>query len=190
MASLSTNPVSAIMKTLLTVVASALTVSASLLASAPALANGASFTDFARVRQVTPEYERVNQPRQECTTEYISEGYRPPQSRSNTGIVIGGITGGVIGNQFGKGHGKEAATALGAVIGAVTGDRIDNANQRYAPSEGNDLRLVNRCRNVEQWQSRIVGYRVEYDYRGQTFSTFMRNDPGRDLRVRVSVQPD
>lgn len=34
-----------------------------------------------------------------------------------------------------------------------------------------------------------TGYRVNYEYRGQLHETFMREDPGHSLPVRVSVVP-
>jgi hypothetical protein len=42
---------------------------------------------------------------------------------------------------------------------------------------------------VEQTQRRLTGYRVDYEYRGQMYSTFMQDQPGPTLRVRVSVDP-
>ena len=36
---------------------------------------------------------------------------------------------------------------------------------------------------------RIVGYRVDYEYRGQRFSTLMQDPPGAFVPVRVSVEP-
>ena len=34
-----------------------------------------------------------------------------------------------------------------------------------------------------------MGYQVEYEYRGQIYSTVTRENPGRTLPVRVSVAP-
>ena len=42
---------------------------------------------------------------------------------------------------------------------------------------------------VNEVQQRITGYRVAYDYRGQVYTTFMREQPGSTLPVRVSVTP-
>jgi uncharacterized protein YcfJ len=42
---------------------------------------------------------------------------------------------------------------------------------------------------VYETQSQLTGYQVVYEYRGQNYSTFMRNNPGNRLRVRVSVEP-
>lgn len=139
--------------------------------------------DFARVRQVTPQYEQVNLPRQQCVSEYV-----PPErgyGRSYGGAVIGGITGAIVGNQLGRGHGKEVATAAGAIAGALVGDRLQNR-----ADEGDRAgREVRRCRTRDHWERRLAGYRVVYDYAGRRYSALLPYDPGDRLRVRVSVEP-
>ena len=42
---------------------------------------------------------------------------------------------------------------------------------------------------LDQWESRIVGYRVAYEYHGRNYTTVLPYDPGNRLRVRVSVDP-
>jgi uncharacterized protein YcfJ len=42
---------------------------------------------------------------------------------------------------------------------------------------------------VYDTQTRITGYRVSYEYRGQNYTTFMHTNPGNSLPVRVSVDP-
>lgn len=147
-----------------------------------------SFSDYARVRSSTPEYERVTVPRKECSVETVNETVRRGGDRELGGAIVGGIAGAIIGNQVGKGHGREAATAAGAVIGALAGDRIDNADRTETYST--EPREVRRCRSVDTTESRLLGYRVLYEYRGQQYSAFMPNDPGREIRVRVSVTPE
>ena len=155
---------------------------AALVASSAAMAE--DYDDYARVKSATPEYERYNAPRQECSSEYIQRsGHRG--ERSYGGSIIGGITGAIVGNQVGRGHGREVATALGAITGAVVGDRVQNS----ARDDDGEGREVRRCRSVDQWERRLTGYRVVYEYGGRKYSTFMPNDPGRELRVRVAVEP-
>ena len=145
------------------------------------------FFDQARVRSVEPRYETVNVPREECTRHWVSERRSVGPQYTPGGLVIGGVAGAVLGNQVGKGHGREAATALGAVVGAVAGDRI--ANRERGDSYEEVPREVTTCRPVNEVRSRIVGYDVSYEYRGQMFTTVMRENPGPTLRVRVSVDP-
>lgn len=157
------------------------------LATASGAALAEQYVDQARVLSVTPEYDRVSTPRQECYDEY--DNGRPYNNRSGDrsygGAVIGGITGAIVGNQVGGGHGKEAATALGAITGALVGDRMQNREN----SETWDTRTAKRCRNIEQWENRIAGYRVAYEYGGRRYAAMMPNNPGNFVRVRVSVDP-
>lgn len=140
------------------------------------------FDDYARVVRVTPQVEQVNYPQQECYTEYV-QVQRQPQ-RGVGGSIIGGIAGGIIGNQVGGGSGKTVATAAGAITGAIVGDRLEN-NQPGTVEQ----QPVQRCRTVDNWQSRTSGYAVTYEYQGHTYTSVMPYDPGERLRVRVSVSP-
>ena len=174
---------------------------ASLLATGLLGAHAEIFTDNARVRSAEPQYENVNVPRNECTSHWINErssyrGYEP-RDRQYGGAIVGGLAGGVLGHQIGGGSGKDAATALGVVLGAITGDRLANRDQGGQYDNGlygngqyeSSQRDVKRCRTVYDTQSRITGYRVAYEYRGQHYTTFMRSNPGNSLQVRVSVDP-
>lgn len=163
-----------------------------------------TFVDNARVRSVEPQYDNVGVPRTECRSEWVQEGRRyggQPAYGGQPGYgglsgyggaVIGGVAGALVGNQVGRGHGREAATALGAVVGAFTGDRLSNGD-RLANGErwdrGDEAREVKRCWTVNDVQSRITGYRVNYDYHGQHYATVLRDNPGPTLQVRVSVDP-
>lgn len=154
------------------------------LGSSAALAD--EYADFARVRSATPEYERINTPRQECRNEYVPAPARGGE-RAYGGSIVGGITGAIVGNQVGNGHGREAATALGAITGAIVGDRMQNGSGYY---DDGGMREVRRCRTVDRWDRQLTGYRVVYEYAGRQYTALMPNDPGRSLRVRVSVEPD
>lgn len=83
----------------------------------------ADFTDTAQVISSAPIYERISEPRRECTMESAQV---TPKERSIGGAVIGGVAGGVLGSRVGSGHGSTVATGAGAVAGAVVGDRVDN----------------------------------------------------------------
>jgi uncharacterized protein YcfJ len=146
-----------------------------------------TYTDNARVLGVEPQFENVSVPRQECRSDWVNEA-RPVGRRDYGGAVVGGLAGALLGNQVGRGHGREAATAVGAVVGALTGDNIANRGRWEQPYEP-VAREVTSCRTVNDVQSRIVGYRVDYEYRGQRFSTLMQDQPGAFVPVRVSVEP-
>ena len=146
-----------------------------------------TYTDNARVVGAEPQYENVSVPRQECRSDWVSEA-RPAGGRNYGGAVVGGLAGALLGNQVGRGHGREAATAVGAVIGAFTGDNVANRG-RWEQQDEPVSREVTSCHTVSDVQSRIVGYRVDYEYRGQRFSTLMHDQPGAYVPVRVSVEP-
>ncbi len=90
----------------------------------------ADFFDTARVVSSTPVYERINEPRRECSTDTVQSA---PQERSMTGAVVGGVAGGLLGSRGGGGQGNTAATAAGAVAGAVVGDNVSNPDSSHSP---------------------------------------------------------
>ena len=162
--------------------------SALLLATLAGAGHAQSFNDQARVRAVEPQYETVQVPRQECTSQWVQDAPRAAAPAGGYGgAIIGGVAGGLLGNQVGKGHGKEAATAAGAIVGAIAGDRIANNGAVAAPAP--EAREVRSCHTVYDAQNRLTGYRVVYDYRGVEASTVMREQPGATIPVRVSVTP-
>ena len=162
----------------------------SLLCTAGAFAAQAdTFFDYARVRSAEPQYENITVPREECRLEWDSQPQRNNYGNNYGGVVLGALAGGVVGNQVARGNGgREAATALGALVGAIAGNSIAGRNNRYEPAP-EAPRQVNRCHAVNDVQARLTGYNVAYDYRGQTYTTLMRENPGPNLQLRVSVEP-
>jgi uncharacterized protein YcfJ len=134
------------------------------------------------VRQV-----RVETPRRECWDDVRHVESRPHISDPGVGgrTLLGGIIGGVIGHQFGSGRGRDAATIAGTAIGASVG--YDSARR----VGGGHEEVVQRCavRYENQYEERIDGYRVTYEYNGREYTTRMPYDPGRQMRVRVAVAP-
>ncbi len=174
---------------------------ASLLVTGLLGAQAETFTDQARVRSAEPRYENVSVPRDECRSRWVDEPVNrvsnEPQQRGYGGAVLGGLAGGVLGNQVGGGRGRDAATVVGVVLGAMAGNHLENrpqANQYQTAQYGEDRgeraqREVRRCRTVYDTQARLSGYTVNYEYRGQQYTTVTRNHPGNQLQVRVSVDP-
>jgi uncharacterized protein YcfJ len=159
--------------------------------SLPALAShDDAYEDRARVISVTPQFERVNSPRQECRTEYVRESvYQAPQ-RSLGGAIIGGVTGGLLGSTIGRGNGRVAAAAVGAGIGAIVGDRVDNNRSYDNGRERVVTRPVESCVTVDNWNQVPAGYLVNYEYNGRQYSTVTNEDPGRFIPVHVEVRPN
>lgn len=153
-----------------------------------------TFNDTARVRKVEPRYENISVPRNECTSQWVTEPAQPVASSRNIGgLALGGVAGAVLGHQVGKGRGRDAATAVGAVVGALFGEQLANQNRwgggYQQVSQPPQQRQVQSCRTVNEVQTQLTGYQVEYEYRGQVYSTVTREQPGRTLAVRVSVAP-
>lgn len=153
--------------------------------SMPALADD-DYEDRARVISVQPQLERINNPRQECRTEYVRESYYEAPQRSLGGAIIGGVAGGLLGNTIGRGNGRVAAAAVGAGVGAIVGDRVGNS-QTYG-RERVETRPVESCVTVDNWQSVNAGYLVRYEYNGRQYSTVMDRDPGRYVPVHVALR--
>lgn len=155
--------------------------------------NRDGFNDYAQVIEVEPLTRTVvvSTPRRECWEE---ETRRPVVhvvgGDSAGGMIIGGIVGGVIGHRIGRGHsGRDAATLAGTLIGATIGHDVAHKSARVTESEQVDY--VQRCRVAHErhTEERVDGYEVTYRYGGETFTTRLPYDPGKRLRVRVSVAP-
>jgi uncharacterized protein YcfJ len=149
--------------------------------------SAAEFEDYARVVRVSPQVERINQPRQECKTEYVQVQQQQQQERGMTGSIVGGLAGGLIGSQVGGGRGRTAATAAGAVAGAIIGDRVQNSGN--SDNVVTTEQPVRQCHTVDHWETRTTGYQVTYQYHGHTYSTVMPDAPGKRIKLHVALTP-
>ena len=130
-----------------------------------------------RVLRVKPIYRTVTVPVQERRCRDRRHHHR----RNNTSQTIaGGILGGIIGNQFGQDDGKVAMTIVGSILGAVIANEATD-NRRHRAH-----RHDHRCKVVTSYREKrkLVGYRVKYRYRGETYWTRTKRDPGRYINVR------
>lgn len=107
---------------------------------------------------------------------------RSDPGAANRGTVIGAIVGAALGNQVGDGDGRTAATVAGAVVGGAVGRNVAENNSPPQPQ----CRIV----EVEREERQVVGYDVEYMYKGEKYMSRLPYDPGNRLRIRVSVTPD
>jgi len=124
---------------------------------------------------------RTEVPQQEC---YEQPVVQHDPGNSAIGTVLGAVVGGVLGNTVGKGDGRKAATVAGAVAGGAVGNRVSDHGGDYQSSQTTCHQV-----NTVSEQRRIIGYDVEYRYRGEVYMSRLSYDPGERLRVRVSVQP-
>lgn len=171
------------------------TLMTSMLATSVALANhedAQSFSSaYAEVVSSKPIYHEVEitTPRQECWQEPVTRREDNEHWGVTAQTVTGGVIGGVIANQSVHGSKRDAATALGALIGASIGA---NRAARQQANVHEYVTYEKRCRTVQEHRTeqRLDGYDVSYRYGGQLYHTRLPYDPGRRLRVQVSVTPE
>ena len=73
------------------------------------------------------------------------------------------------------------------MVGAVAGGAIgNNIARNKAEAEARGCRIV----EVEREERQVVGYDVEYMYKGEKYMSRLPYDPGNRLRIRVAVSPD
>lgn len=135
---------------------------------------------WADVLRVSPVYAVANAERHE---ECVDQPVVVHQDRRPGGALLGAVAGGVLGSTIGKGDGRTAATVVGAVAGGAIGG---------AASRGRDYETTaTDCHTVvvAGEQREILGYDVEYRYRGEVYASHLSYDPGLRMRVRVDVSP-
>lgn len=144
--------------------------------------DGDGYYAWARVTAVRPLVERDSRPRRVCEN-VPTESYTTSNDHRTAGTVIGAVVGGVLGHTVGKGDGRKAATVAGAVVGGVVGNRIGRGET--VEHQG----YQRRCRTETGYgPERVIGYDVNYRYRGRTYHTRMNHQPGRRMRVRVQYR--
>lgn len=169
---------------------------------------------FRQVRYEKPQKECwIEQQEQVVTREGSRQQFgqrinRSNSSRSYSGAdaLVGGLIGGVIGNQLGKGGNRGArngATVAGAIVGSVIANeargsdvtRHRRSNNRRIesrqPQRVITTRPVEKCRETVHtaYEQRVQAYDVTYEYRGRTFTTRMKRDPGDQIELQVNLAP-
>jgi uncharacterized protein YcfJ len=142
---------------------------------------------FADVLRSDPIFETVQEasPREVCADVSTERSRR--YDNTNTGTIVGAIVGAALGNQVGGGDGRRAATVAGAVVGGAVGREVDASDN----PQGVERSVHSECQVVDRYVERkqVVGYDVQYRYRGEVYSSRMDYDPGEKLRVRVAISP-
>jgi uncharacterized protein YcfJ len=146
--------------------------------------------DYARVLNSRPIYRTVEErvPQQRCWTETVHEDSR--SDNSPAGAIVGGVVGGALGHAVGHGNSnKKIGTAVGVVLGATVGNEV--SKNRAQANDNGGYRERERCQDSSRTERReeIIGYDVDYQYQGRTYSTRMDHRPGNRIRVAVRVEP-
>ena len=147
-----------------------------------ALACGAaSATEYGTVTSSHPVTAQVAVPQPQCYQEQVAV----PQRTSGAGALTGAVIGGVIGNAVGGGGGlgRTVAAGMGAIVGAAVGDNAEAAGTPPAAA------TVQRCQTTMHYETRTVGYDVQYDYNGQHYAARLPQDPGAQIALDVNVSP-
>lgn len=145
-----------------------------LFTAALATAGVAFAQEQGRVISVTPVFQQVAVPQQNC----VNSPAVVQRPTSGAGAVMGALAGGALGNAVGGGTGKAAATLLGLVGGAALGNNIE--------SGGAQVQNVPTCSTQMTYENRATGYNVTYEYNGRQYTTQMANDPGQYVQLQVS----
>lgn len=123
------------------------------------------------------------EPRRVCTEQPVAVR---EERHSPGGAIIGTVIGAAIGHRIGH---RERHPVLGTAVGAAVGASIGRAATSSRPEVRYET--VERC-HVEHErfeEERIVGYRVQYRYHGDVYETRTREHPGREMRMRVRIEP-
>ncbi len=152
-------------------------------ADAGASAGADAGVKYAKVVSVDPVRSTVNNPKQVCHDETVTQTAPPKDQHRVAGTAIGAVVGGLVGNQVGGGKGKTLATVAGAVGGGYAGNRIQASRQHAQVTSS----VERKCETVNNASTRIVGYDVRYEYNGVTRTVRMDHDPGDRVQVQEGV---
>jgi uncharacterized protein YcfJ len=109
-------------------------------------------------------------------------------AHSATPGLLGAVIGGVVGGAAGSDSRYQPVTAgAGALLGASIGtDYARRQSSRTYYVEEPRCYTEVELRDME----RVVGYRVGYEYQGNTYYTRIASAPGSTIRLRVDVSPE
>jgi uncharacterized protein YcfJ len=160
--------------------AAAISSGASNVAAQPAPDNG---PQYAQVVSVQPVRQSVNDPHRVCHDQVVTHTAPPRDEHRVAGTAIGAVAGGLLGHMVGGGRGNTLATVAGAVGGGYAGNRIEAAHQ-----QGQVTQTVQReCDTVDNTNSKIVAYDVNYVFNGVTRTVRMDHDPGDRVQVQQGI---
>ena len=150
--------------------------------------------DYAKVTSVKPIYKAIEYkvPIHSCDEAPARHGHHGKSSY--TPAIVGGLIGGALGNTLG--HNK-SNKRVGAIIGTLLGASIasDFDHQAYHHKQKrrykhnrkyNHRGYKKQCstRYDYRYKDKLVGYHVNYRYRGQHYRTRTKTHPGSHFRIK------
>ena len=148
--------------------------------------------DFAKVVDVRPIYKEVevSNPVTKCWDEPVIQVNTGTHPKSASGMAVGGILGGIIGHQIGNGRGNKLATAVGTIIGAQIGhDAVNGHTQASGQHSYTEYQKHCRVHQQVRYEEVLDAYRVTYRYQGERYEARMPYDPGKKIKLRISIEP-
>lgn len=158
--------------------------------------NAAVYYDHGRVLKVKPVYGQVSQLSSggQCYGQHRHNKVNRQRNGNNVlPTVTGAVVGGVVGNALGNRRNKTVTTAAGAIIGGAIGYEVGQNRNSHRVHHNNNSYCVNTQENAARHRgnrgNRITGYLVTYRYKGEKFTTYTHEHPGRRIPLEVSVRP-
>jgi len=131
---------------------------------------------------------RINRPIEECWDQEVV--YRESTGQDyGVSTVVGAVLGGALGNAVGHSNtNKKVGAVVGAVLGGTLG-RAHGARKHHGTREY--TQIEERCEVINEYeaQERTIGYRVEYEYGNEVYTTRTDQPPGDTIKVRVTIAP-
>ncbi|MEA1889982.1 MAG: glycine zipper 2TM domain-containing protein [Pseudomonadota bacterium] len=159
-----------------------------------------TYYDRAKVLSAVPLYKtiRVSTPHRGCRQVPVvrygkGKGHGGKHYKSATPIILGSVVGAAVGNQFGHGTGKTVGTIAGGILGGSVARDVQYryGNNGYRGRGHRHETTETQCETYNEYhdEEQIDGYRVKYRYNGRVYHTRTETDPGKRMRVKVSVVP-
>ena len=147
---------------------------------------------YAKVIYAKPVYGvyETSVPQERCWVQTVREDRQTSRNNNAAPVILGGVIGGAVGHAVGHNkRNKQVGAVIGTVLGAAIGSDIAQNKKPRATSHVK-YRDVERCEITEtiETEERLIGYDVAYAYQGEQYLTRMSKNPGKNVKVAVSVE--
>lgn len=152
-----------------------------------------SYVNVIESREIFKTVEYNSRSSEECWEERVPvvERYEREIPRENTNTLgldtlLGVAVGSVVGHQIGGGNGQKVATVAGGLIGGYTANQTRNMGNSVESEYVQTTKLVTRCRDIPQRESRDVFSHYENiaEYNG---IRIVKNSTERLRKIRITT---